>query len=281
MRRNLAAALLNEAQQIINNVLKNDPAEQARIFGRGLYRHIPESLERAAELLGSDHFMYDRVNGLQNLFRAYNLLTNTPYPELLILQNKAAIPYAQKALELMGGDPFIYDFLGSLYAPIDEDLANACFQKALQYSPTYASPYNNMGVMFGWNDRPRQKIRSFKKAIKKDPLYFPAYDNLGLVYKNKGNYRRAEAWYQKSLNAFPNALAYSNLGRIYYEQVYEPLPPAFFYEVSRTYALQDRKEEAINSGLRWITGRPLKCSLPAPPAPLSINFWCFGTGNWR
>ena len=99
-QKTLAAALLNESQQVVFKVLNNDPAELARVFGRGLYRHIPGYLERAAELLGTQHYMYRRVKGLQHLFEAYNLLTNTPYPELAILQNKAAIPRTIQASAL-------------------------------------------------------------------------------------------------------------------------------------------------------------------------------------
>lgn len=218
MRRNLAAALLNESQQVINNVLQNDPVELAKIFGRGLYQHVPGYMERAAELLGSNHFMYKRVKGLQYLFEAYNLVTNSPYPELVVLQKKEAIPLAEKALELAGAGAFIYDFLGDLYAPVNTKSAVAYFEKSTELSPTYASPYNNMGMLYSQVKNPFLKKRYYKKAIKTDPRYFPAYDNIGSIYRQKGKYNKAEKWYQKSVEVFPNALAYSNLGLTYYKQ---------------------------------------------------------------
>ncbi|TNE46854.1 MAG: tetratricopeptide repeat protein [Bacteroidetes bacterium] len=218
MRRNLTAALMDESQQVVNNVLKNDPEELARIFGRGLYRHIPGYLERAAELLGTGHYFHDRVKGAQHLFEAYNLLTNTPYEELVVLQNREAIPLAKKALELAGEGAFIYDFLGALYVPIHADSAAHYFKKAMRLSPTYASPYNNMGVVYSWVRNPFLKIGNYKKAIKTDPRYFPAYDNIGGVFGRKRWYKKAESWYNKSVEVFPNALAYSNLGLIYYKQ---------------------------------------------------------------
>lgn len=329
MRRNLAAALLNESQQVVIKLLNNDPTELAKVFGRGLYRHIPAYLDRAAELLGTQHYMYNRTKGLQHLFEAYNLLTNTPYPELAILQNKEAIPLAIQALKLMGAGAFIYDFLGSLYAPINADSAAYYFKKASQFSPTYASPYNNIGIMYSWTRNPFLEMKYYKKAIKTDPRYFPAYINIGTDFNRKGKFAQAAAWYNKAIKVFPNALAYANLGNTCFEQgrhaeaekmclkaielqpsyfksyqvlakVYkatdqhsqlsklllkmealadarhgdyaevalgylhlndldrfqsnyykananlEPLPPEFFYTVSRSYALQHQNEEALN-----------------------------------
>ncbi|MCB9330968.1 MAG: caspase family protein [Lewinellaceae bacterium] len=218
MRRNLAAALLNESQQVVIKVLNNDPSELAKVFGRGLYRHIPGYLDRAGELLGPQHYMYNRVKGLQHLFEAYNLLTNTPYPELVILQNKAAIPLAIQALELMGAGAFVYDFLGSLYAPINADSAAYYFKKASQLSPAYASPYNNIGVMYSWTRNPFLEKKYYKKAIKTDPRYFPAYINIGTDFNQKGKFAHAVTWFNKSIKVFPNALAFANLGNTYYEQ---------------------------------------------------------------
>jgi hypothetical protein len=86
MRRNLAAALMDESQKVVNNVLKNDPDELAKMFGRGQYRHIPVQLGRAAELLGEKHYIYHRIKGLEYAFVAYNKLTNTASQELFILQ---------------------------------------------------------------------------------------------------------------------------------------------------------------------------------------------------
>ena len=218
MRRNLAAALLDGSQDVINNTLKNDPAELAKMFGRGLYRHIPGYLDRAAGLLGEGHYIYDRVMGQKYAFEAYNILTNTPSKELFILQNQNAIPLAKKSLELLGPGAFIYDLLGALYSPVHADSAAYFFRKAVQLSPTYASPYNNEGVMYSWVRNPFLKTKYYKKAIKTDPGYFPAYDNIGAIYSRKKNYKKAEAWYNRSIGVFPNALAYSNLGRVYFEQ---------------------------------------------------------------
>jgi tetratricopeptide (TPR) repeat protein len=218
MRRNLAAALMDESQKVVNNVLKNDPDELAKMFGRGQYRHIPVQLGRAAELLGEKHYIYHRIKGLEYAFVAYNKLTNTASQELFILQNRAAIPYAKKALSYLGEGAFIYDFLGSLYAPIHADSAEYYFNKSLKLSPTYASPYNNRGVMYSWTRNRPMQMMSYKKAIKTDPKYFAAYHNIGLHYSTKGKYEQAESWYHQSINAFPNVLAYSNLGKTYYEQ---------------------------------------------------------------
>lgn len=57
MKRNLAAALQDGAQQAINDYLMADPKELKSRWGFDpKYDRYPEQLEKSAELLGDKHF---------------------------------------------------------------------------------------------------------------------------------------------------------------------------------------------------------------------------------
>lgn len=57
MKRNLAAALQDEAQQAINNYLQGDFGElKKRTFFDAKYEKYPDYLQKASDLLGESHF---------------------------------------------------------------------------------------------------------------------------------------------------------------------------------------------------------------------------------
>jgi tetratricopeptide (TPR) repeat protein len=218
MKRNLAAALLDESQTSLNKILANDPAELAKGFARGLYRHLPGYLGRAANLLGEKHYMYNRVIGMKYGFEAFNLMSNDNNHNLdvKIRENRLAIPLAKKSFELMGETALNCLLLQGLYLPINIDSSYYYYRKAKQLSPTLASPDYNVGWIFAEMDKPNLAIKYYKKAINIDARYYAAYNKIGVIYNNdKNDPKKAEEWFIKSNKAFPNADAYSNLGYLY------------------------------------------------------------------
>ena len=261
MRRNLAAALLDEAQRTNNKMLANDPEEMSKAFALGQYRHIPPKLARAAELLGEEHYMYNRIIGQKYFYDALNRLTKTHDLELMANQYRAAIPLAKKGMELYGENALGYCFLQSLYGPINIDSSFYFYKKALQLSPTYAFPHLMIGFMFNNAKRYNLSIKYEKKAIKIDPGYYMSYNNIGCNYSDKKKYQQAESWCKKSIEVFPNAAAYSNLGSLYHRQGHdaeaeamclkgievEPLRFSSYYKLAELYkdTHQDAKLPAL------------------------------------
>jgi tetratricopeptide (TPR) repeat protein len=219
MKRNLAAALLDESQTSLNKILANDPAELAKGFARGLYLHLPGYLGRAANLLGEKHYMYNRVIGMKYGFEAFNLMDQNHNSDVTIRQNRLAIPLAKRASKMMGEGALNCLLLQGLYLPINIDSSFYFYRKARQLSPTFASPDNSVGAMFMEMDKPKQAIKYYKKAIDIDSSYFGSYVNIGVVYNDiKKNSKKAEKWWLKSIDVYPNATAYSNLGNLYNDQ---------------------------------------------------------------
>ena len=100
MSRNFVAALADEAQQVVNKLLRTDPQIVDDAFpGRVRYAHLPAYLARAAELVGEQDTMYRHLKCRQYYFEA-KTYTDKKYPDLLpdsLL--KLSIQALDKALE--------------------------------------------------------------------------------------------------------------------------------------------------------------------------------------
>ena len=73
----------------------------------------------------------------------------------------------------------------------DIDIAIEWYQKAANIKPEYASPHNDLGILFetkGWLDRAEAE---YKKALVLDPNYKEVHTNLALLYERKGELERA------------------------------------------------------------------------------------------
>ncbi len=74
LRRNLAAALQDEAQQALNALLNDDPYEQNQwMHNPAKYASYPEYLAKAIELLGEQHYMYKTLMAKKLFFKAKNM----------------------------------------------------------------------------------------------------------------------------------------------------------------------------------------------------------------
>jgi len=65
------------------------------------------------------------------------------------------------------------------------------YQKAISLDTKYATPHNDLGILFearGWLDRAEEE---YQKALALDPDYEKAHTNLALVYERKGELEKA------------------------------------------------------------------------------------------
>ncbi|TNE48180.1 MAG: tetratricopeptide repeat protein, partial [Bacteroidetes bacterium] len=152
LRRNYAAALIDDAQQVINRLIKSSPDEYERSSGyiTAHYSNYPAQIERATELLGPEHFMHatltatrywfegvlarreikclcpnketgDTVLALHRKALALQPAMSTAYLEMLCAQGyqllnlDSAAYYAEKALEQVPGWELVYAWMANLY----------------------------------------------------------------------------------------------------------------------------------------------------------------------
>ena len=102
------------------------------------------------------------------------------------------------------------------------------YQKANSLLPNYLIPYINAGISFKRLGKFNAALASFRKAIAKSPnprhhMNHLAYYNMGNTYTKIGDLRRAQISYQLSLEIYPTAEAYRQLGECFLEAGFKEL----------------------------------------------------------
>jgi len=79
----------------------------------------------------------------------------------------------------------------------DFQQAIALYKKATAADPTYATPYNDLGVVYEMQNILDQAERSYLTALQINPNYTGVYSNLASLYEKKGDVQRALAYWEK------------------------------------------------------------------------------------
>lgn len=219
MRRNLAAALQDEAQQAMNAYLKADPTELRKRwkFSDRHYENFPEYLSKAAELLGEEHPLYKSLNARAHYFTGLNYRLRGEKTKTPALYNLALIEL-QECLKLEPDAAYAYNERGLLNRRLKAyKAAIADFERAYSLSPGWILPWANLaGIYNNLDDYDNAEIAG-REAVRLDSTFALAQYNLGVNYQFKSDLPAAKTHYQKAIQNDPDyALAYFNLGLIYY-----------------------------------------------------------------
>ncbi len=229
LKRNFAAALQDEAQLVVNKLLRTDPQIVDDAFaGVKKYDHIPGYLARAAEILGEQHYMYRYLKAKQHYFTSKTIREDT-YPNLpadsllnlalasldsaLRYDSMAAYVHLEKALKYYRSNR------GSASFPPVE--------KALELSPSWVLANYYKGRIL--QEYFRTSGREFMlKAIALDSLFLPAYRQLAAFEKEK------EKWHSAYILKMQEYQA-KNPGRV---------PVIYYHYLSEAYFHFERLHEA-------------------------------------
>lgn len=254
MRRNYAAALQDESQQALNAWLKTDIREitLSRLNRFKKYLSYIRYLDRAAELLGADHYMYRSLMARKALFEGFsqrleNLWGIDPalgqavlakYREALAWQPDAAPTYLfiannfgwnlgqpdsayTYAMKAAAAAPFwVLPYTNTAYLLTMRykqfDRAKQLLDRALANDSTSAVVWNYFGV---WHYKQKQYAEAeqvYRKALGIDSSFTYAWFNLGLVYVDMGRFAEAEQVFLHALSMdSTNVDANNNLGWLY------------------------------------------------------------------
>ncbi|MCB0532273.1 MAG: tetratricopeptide repeat protein [Saprospiraceae bacterium] len=208
MRRNYAAALQDDAQQVLNEMIKTGLNEYitARKAIRPKYKNYPLYLSRAAELLGADHYMYPVLQARKLYFEAFAL--NSRYK---------SIPLCREALKWQPDMPHAYHFISKFQRDIDSVQYYA--QKAMELAPNWVLPYCRVAAKYRQIEKNfEQSANWLRKAEAIDSSAF-VYYNWARHYRDAGNEVEREKMLLKALSkldanaCFP--LIHNELGLIY------------------------------------------------------------------
>lgn len=265
MRRNYAAALQDDAQQTLNLFLRTNreaspdagagergPRLSIKIFTEKV-RTYPRCLERAAELLGKEHYMYATLQARRHFFEGY-LLNNADLNDKRDM-GLEALEQFRRSLGWQPDQPQVYWQMSIVYGfnLLQPDTAEVYARKAMALHPGWVVPHTDLAYMFtekyqfydrarhyleaasqidpdamavtgGWGiyflatgDLPRAE-EAYKKVIQLDSTVYQAYNNLGLVYQVTRRYDLAEAHFKRAIQLDSTACqTHTNLGVIYME----------------------------------------------------------------
>ena len=157
------------------------------------------------------------------------------------------------------------------YYQKDYDGAIPLFRKAIEISPTYATPWNNLSTIYNKLGNTEKAIECSRKAIDLVPDYAPPWANLGASYNAKGNYEKAIECCRKALDIDPQyATAWNNLGFAYeasgsldkaiecYRKAASIAPEngTYWYNLGDAYEKSGNRDEAVKCYHRTVECSP-------------------------
>lgn len=229
LRRRLAAALQDEAQQALNAYLNNDPKELVRRLRSGAeYDRYPQYLAKAAELLGVRHFLYRLIQAKQYYFEGFILRLHAEEGDTIRLWS--ALDKLNAALAKEPEAAFIFNEIGNVFSGLkknEEALKN--YQKAIELAPAWGIPYINICYTYGEEQKYEDAIRYGKQAVALYTGNAYAFYVLGRVLLQSNDMVSAEASYKRAVQLDPS------------------LREAY-YDLACIKARQGRQEES----LRWL-----------------------------
>jgi tetratricopeptide (TPR) repeat protein len=232
MTRNLAAALQDEAQVVINQILRTDPQIVDDAFSPvARYDHLPAYLSRAAALLGEQHYMWRFLKAREYYFSAKTCRKEN-YPELtpdsllnlalarldtaLLFDDEAAYAWFEKGYLLFWSGGQAKTFL-------------EYFEKASMLSDEWLMARYYVGrTLTTFESEVEKGVAILQQVLAKDSLFLPAYREIGFITDDK-------IWFEAYVLKMQE-----------YERVHPGKLPAIYYNYlgSCLMGLQ-RNEEAV------------------------------------
>ena len=213
MKRNYAAALQDDAQQVLNTMLKTGLTSEVLSAAKAsvIYRNYPLYLDRAAQLLGKEHYMYPILQARKHYFEGS--IQKDP--------KKAKQNYFQ-ALQWQSEMPHAYAGLINQYRLSKLDSAEYYAFKAMEIAPSWVKPYVDLALLYSNYEMYEKAIAALNKAGKLDSNSLLVWYFKGHLYSEMEDFNKAEYWYLKLLSADSGEIcfpcAYNAIGTIYYKK---------------------------------------------------------------
>ncbi len=211
MRRNYAAALQDDAQQVMNTILKSGLTEQIlkAAKAKDIYKNYPAYIERAADLLGMQHYMYPSLHARKLFFEGqietYRKVKRSFYQKALKIQPDMAHAMVEIIRNCEAGH---------------RDSAEHYFHRATELIPSWIEPYIAMADFYRRTlkeSKGQEEMLNLAGQI--DSTSVLVWYKKGNFYKRQKKYEKAEYWYLKAINSITKDICfpclYANLGYVY------------------------------------------------------------------
>jgi tetratricopeptide (TPR) repeat protein len=211
MKRNYAASLQDGAQQVMNTMLKTGLTIDVLTGknGQDLYRDYPGWLDRAAGLLGKEHYMYATLQARKSFFEGKIQSTKLDARKQFL-----------KALEWQPDLPHAYVELISTCSAMEADSAELFAKKAMEIAPAWVVPYIRLAL---FNEI---RLKNFEKseallnqATEVDSGSLLVWYQKANFYDRRNDVEKAQHWYLKAVESTDESIcfpcAHLNLGYLY------------------------------------------------------------------
>ena len=211
MTRNYAAALQDDAQQVMNTMLRTGLTPEILIYTdqTAVYRNYPAYLNRAAQLLGSEHYMYSMLMARKAYFEGK-----------VVKNNIKKRQYYLEALQWLPDLPHAYLELGRTFGPEHLDSSEYFQKKAIEVAPSWPLAYKGLADFYEFGSKKFDKAEEvLNLALKMDSSSILIWYRMGQFHMNRGNLAFAEKCYLKTIEELGRDVCFpcvhSSLGYIY------------------------------------------------------------------
>lgn len=242
IRRNYATALQDDAQRALNSILKVDVNEitRSKVSKIKKYKSYPSLLNRAAELLGEDHFFYKKLKARQYFFEGLLLFwansgnKNIDEGQKIMDKYRLSLEY-----EPIAAHTYFYMMYCQAYKFENKDSAEHFALKAAHHSPSWVLPFTYLAYFYSnkLKDSIRAKIY-LDKAIQIDSLNTMVIFTMASWHYFKGDIKEANVLYKIVAESDSlNAISRLNLGIVNLKLDQ--------YEVAKKYLLEYIKLDSV------------------------------------
>jgi tetratricopeptide (TPR) repeat protein len=202
MTRNFAAALQDDAQQILNLSSKSELKEMLvdRDKKARKYLNFAKNLDRAAELLGKSHYMYASLIARKFFFEGWSM--SLLHRNADAISGMQALEKFKNSLQWQSDFPQCYYQIAWIYA-INLPNADSCefyANRAAELSPSWVIPYSGLGQLLTEKFNLFDKAKYyFDLALKIDSASAYTWNNLGNYYFYQKQFQHADENYFKAI----------------------------------------------------------------------------------
>lgn len=219
MRRNYAAVLQDESQQVMNNWIGMDIKQmslsvKSRVNKYGVY---PRYLERAMELLGSNHYMYKSLQSRKYFFEGYlSSLSNRTANKA---EGEKAMALFDLSLQWQPDLPHVYWQKSLVFGYCFLQLDSAIFyaRKAMELQPSWLLPCYTTAILFSRIPKSIDNAVPFlEEAVSIDSNSVMVWQAYGDYWNLKNEFVKAEQCYKKAILADSiQSVPYLNISSLY------------------------------------------------------------------
>ncbi len=211
MRRNYAACLQDDAQQVMNTMLKTGLTPEVLKSARAgkIYQNYPAYLEKSAALLGNQHYMYATLQARKCFFEGKIKRKNQDKKNAFFqaLQWQAELPHA--FVELI-----------HTYSAEQADSAFFYANKAITAAPGWVLPYIRLASFYEFQLGQIQKADSLlNQAFLVDSNAVILWYEKARFCQRQGKFEASEQWFKKVISSAADGIcfpcAHNELGYTY------------------------------------------------------------------